>query len=326
MSVTSTIGNVYLFTGSLVSLQTGGLLDVSVLNSAGSANSATFVDDDGRLTQADDGDATVSINGAAPVAIDYLGAGSVSTATLLGIPLLAKPMMAFQADGAIYLHFPDGLPPLSGLLISFNLDAGAAFALPNPMPICLTHDTRVRTSRGDVDAGLLRCGDIVLTQDHGPQPIRWIGRRAVGLAEQRVEPRLRPVRIAAGALGDGIPLRDMLVTQHHRILLQTGRHTETLVAAKHLVGRPGIVLDAATTPRTYIHLLFDRHEIIVTDGCATESLYLGTQAVQALPAAARAEIGLLFPAALAGAPAPPARPILPRQAAMKLPAATGPPI
>lgn len=320
MPVSSTIGNVYEYSGSLLSLQTGGLLDVSLLNIGAGATSAVITDDDGTLNQASDGIATVSIGGGPAVAMDYLGSGTASTVTLLGLKLFPKPAMAFIAGGKVYVHFPSGLPPLSGVAITFDINAGTAFALPNPMPICLAAGTGVLTPAGTRPVESFRIGDLVMTRDHGLQPIRWMGRRAVGRAEQRLEPRLRPVRIAAGALGPGIPAHDMMVTQQHRILLRLGREGERLVAAKHLVGRPGITLAALARPVSYIHLLFDRHEVITAAGCATESLYLGPQAVQALPRAAQAEIGLLFPA---GAPPAPARPFLTRREVAGLPLLAG---
>lgn len=323
MAVTSTIGNVYKFTGSLLSLQTGGLLDVSVLNTAGGAQTATFIEDDGLLNQASDGVATVALGGGAPQAVDYLGAGTASTATVLGIKLFSRPVMAFSVGGQIYLHFPQGLPPLSGLLVTFDINAGAGFDLPNPMPICLAQGTRVRTPAGERAVESLAVGDPVLTLDHGPQPVRWIGRRSVGRAEQRLEPRLRAVRIAAGALGPGRPRRDLLVTQQHRILLRFGKGAEGLVAARHLIGRPGVMLEPPARALDYHHLLFDRHEVILAEGCATESLFPGPQAMLALPPAARQEILLLFPE-LAGAQMPPAaRPFLTRREAAALPVLAG---
>ena len=319
MPVTSTVGNVYKFTGSLATLQAGGVLNVSLLNTGGGPQGAVFVDDDGTLNQSSDGIATVSIGGGPAWPIDYLGAGTASTVTVLGLKLFPKPAVAFIAGGEVFIHFPSGLPPLSGVAISFDLNAGSGFALPNPMPICLAAGTPVRIPGGACTVESLAAGDLVLTRDHGAQVVRWVGQRQVGRAEQRLEPRLRAVHVAAGALGPGVPAQDMLVTQQHRILLRQGAR-EHLVAARHLVGRPGIALAPPARPLRYIHLLFDRHEVISAAGCATESLYLGPQAVQALPRAAQVEIGLLFPA---GTPPAPARPFLTRREVAGLPRLAG---
>ena len=41
---------------------------------------------------------------------------------------------------------------------------------------------------------------------------------------------------------------------------------------------------------TYVHIMFDQHEVVFSDGLATESFYTGDQAMAALAPAARAEI------------------------------------
>lgn len=310
MTLTSTLGNVYRFNGSLLQLQTGGLLNFSLVNAAEGGHVAQFFDNDGTLRQSNNRVTTVRIDSGPEQPVDYLGAGTVSTLSLLGIPLFPHPMMAFAVDDGIYLYFPSGLPPLSGLLVNFDIRPGQAFALPNPMPICLADGSRVLTPAGVVPVENLRPGDPVVTLDHGPLPLRWIGRRAVSIAEQRVEPRLRGVRIAAGALGGGLPHRDLVVTRQHRLLVRDDAGREQLVAARHLVGGPGITQAEPARRPIYHHLLFDHHALIRAEGAATESLYLGPQALRALPAAARGEIALLFPDLTAAGPPPATRPFM----------------
>jgi len=46
---------------------------------------------------------------------------------------------------------------------------------------------------------------------------------------------------------------------------------------------------------TYVHIMFDQHEVVFSDGLATESFYTGDQAMAALAPAARAEIKAIFP-------------------------------
>ncbi|MCC7321122.1 MAG: Hint domain-containing protein [Rubellimicrobium sp.] len=319
MTVSSTIGSVYHYSGSLASLMLGKLVNFSLVNVAGGNHSATFLDDEGRLEQNDDGLTTVSIDGGPQQGIDYLGAGTVSTLSVLGIKLFPHPMMAFSVNGQIYLHFPNGLPPLSGLIVSFDVKESRPFDLPNPMPVCFAQGTAILTPGGEVAIERLLPGDMVMTRDHGPQPIRWIGRRAVGLAEQMVEPRLCAVLIRKDALGPGIPARDLRVTRQHRLLVADARGRGVLVAARLLVGRPGIDIAAPDRPLRYHHLLFDRHEIVTAQGCATESLYLGQQALLALPRADRDEIGLLFPGMGRDGPVQPARRFLTGREARALP-------
>ena len=57
----------------------------------------------------------------------------------------------------------------------------------------------------------------------------------------------------------------------------------------------------------YFHFLFDRHEVVYSNGAETESLYTGPEALKSISAEARAEIFALFPELQAKAPPPPAR-------------------
>jgi hypothetical protein len=159
--------------------------------------------------------------------------------------------------------------------------------------ICFTPGARILTPRGERPVESLRPGDMVITRDHGPQPLRWIGRRTVpGLG------RFAPVRVGPAIFGSGAG--GLLVSPQHRLLI-TGYHAEllfgsdeVLVAAGHLVGGT----DACVVPCeavTYIHLMFDRHEVIYAEGLATESFFAGDAALTAVDDAARDELFAIFP-------------------------------
>jgi hypothetical protein len=165
---------------------------------------------------------------------------------------------------------------------------------------CFTPGTLIATDRGDVPVERLRAGDMVLTRDHGFQPVRWAGRRDLGVADLIVQPALRPVRIAAGALGGGLPLRDMWVSPQHRMLVE-GRGPEmwfgtdeVLVAALHLVGQPGV--EQVMLPGvSYIHIMCAAHEIIMADGAWTESFQPAARMLDEMDVGQRAELLALFP-------------------------------
>ena len=181
--------------------------------------------------------------------------------------------------------------------------------------VCFAAGTLIATLRGPVAVEAIRPGDRVLTRDRGFRPLRWAGRQAVSAARLAAAERLRPVRIAAGALGPGVPARDLLVSPQHRMLLAGPEIAarfgtpEVLVAAKHLVGRPGITVEVPAGGIAYHHLLFDAHEVVLADGAWAESLYTGPMALKLMPAAQRAEILTLFPDLARGGPphAAPAR-------------------
>ena len=169
------------------------------------------------------------------------------------------------------------------------------------LPICFTPGARIGTTKGNVAVENLAVGDMVFTRDNGPQPIRWIGRRALTAVELSLTPTLNPVRLRAGALGDGLPERDMVLSPNHRILY-TGPlaslhfdESEVLVAAKDLTKRPGIRRDPAPQGVTYVHLMFDQHQVILSDGAWTESFQPGDYSLKGLATAQRREIFALFP-------------------------------
>lgn len=159
--------------------------------------------------------------------------------------------------------------------------------------ICFTPGARILTPQGERTVESLCRGDLVITRDHGPQPIRWVGHRTVpGLA------RFAPVRVAAHVLdGARTPL---LVSPQHRFLF-TGYKaellfgcSEVLVAAAHLVdGRD--VTQTQQAAVTYIHIMFDRHEVIYAEGAATESFHAGDIGISAISGPAREELFAIFP-------------------------------
>jgi hypothetical protein len=173
--------------------------------------------------------------------------------------------------------------------------------------ICFTPGVMVATRRGRVPIEALRPGDMVVTRDNGLQEVAWTGRRDLGLAELLAAPEHAPIRIRRGALGKDFPDRDLVVSPQHRILMQGHvaelyfHEPEVLAAAVHLVGRPGIErLRPART--SYIHVMFEKHEILSTNGCWTESFQPGSWSMAGLGSAQRGEILSLFPE-LADAPA-----------------------
>ena len=165
---------------------------------------------------------------------------------------------------------------------------------------CFTPGSRIATPRGEVPVESLKPGDKIITRDNGIQEIRWVGARTLNHAELRRAPNLRPVLIKAGALGGGLPERDMLVSPQHRMLVANDRtqlyfeESEVLVAAKHLIDHKGIRY-METLRTTYIHFMFDQHEVVLADGAWTESFQPGDQTLGSMGEAQRDEIYALFP-------------------------------
>lgn len=175
--------------------------------------------------------------------------------------------------------------------------------------LCFVAGTLIHTSTGLTPVETLFPGDLVLTADHGFRPLRWTARRRV-----TGQGAAAPVLIAAGTLGN---TRDLRLSQQHRIMLSDWRAellfgaAEVLVAAAHLVNGSTIRLTPCAQV-DYVHLMFDQHELVFSEGILTESFHPGAHSLSVLCDATRSEVLTLFPE-LAHQPAsfgPSARPSL----------------
>ncbi|MCC5973489.1 MAG: Hint domain-containing protein [Rubellimicrobium sp.] len=229
-----------------------------------------------------------------------------------------------DTDGTALLTLDDGSTlRFEGLsLDDLNEDH---FILP-PSPVCFAAGTRIATPHGNVLVELLRAGDLVLTLDHGPQPLLWVGRQQTVFGHGNH--RHQPVRIAAGAMGSGLPEADLLVSPQHRLLVvgpQAKRFAAGgLAKAKGLCGQPGISPETACTSVEYLQLLLPRHAIVLANGLPAESFLPRGFALSSLLPADRATICALIPGLIDDprtAYGPPARPLLSMQQLATLPRA-----
>lgn len=166
---------------------------------------------------------------------------------------------------------------------------------------CFARGTLIATPEGERAIETLSEGMQVLTRDAGPQPIRWIGSCKLSAGELQQKPALRPVRIGRGALGQGLPCRDLIVSPQHRVLVRSRiaqrmfGASEVLVAAKLLLDLDNVSICTRDPDVEYFHVMFDEHQIVLSEGAETESFFPGPQAMRSVGAAARAEIVALFP-------------------------------
>jgi len=149
--------------------------------------------------------------------------------------------------------------------------------------ICLSfhRGTRITLASGaQLPIEQLAPGMRVLTRDHGPQPVRWIGRTTL-----RARGSFAPVVISSGTMGnDG----DLIVGPHHRLFLYQRERLPGMNVAELLVQAQHLVDDETVFRREggfaeYFSLVFDRHEIIYAEGIPVESLMVNDATVAALP-------------------------------------------
>lgn len=191
---------------------------------------------------------------------------------------------------------------LQGYVTTFEIIPGETYTVGPPNGLgnvdyvdlltCFAQGTRIETVHGAVAVEELKVDDLVVTRDHGPQEIRWIGRRdVVGMG------KFAPVMIKKGALGNS---RDLRVSPLHRMLISGWRaellfgESEVLACAKHLINGDTIFVEPCDKV-SYFHVLFDQHEIITADDCLSESYFPGPAAVGSHNADVQAELFALFP-------------------------------
>ncbi len=149
------------------------------------------------------------------------------------------------------------------------------------VPPCFTPGVLIRTEAGPRPVESLRPGDAVWTVDGGMRPLRQVLCRRFGAGDLAADPALRPVVIRAEALGPGRPSRDLRVSPQHRVLVTGWRSAlmagaeEVLVPARSLIDGVRVTVDETAEEVTYLHLVFDRHEIVESEGLLSESYLPG---------------------------------------------------
>ena len=170
-----------------------------------------------------------------------------------------------------------------------NTDVG--YVIVDAVP-CFVRDTRILTERGYVAVQDLTLQDRVQTRDNGFQPLRWMGNRVTAARGKHA-----PIRIRANTFGAH---EELWVSPLHRVLIRDslaellfGEH-EVLVAARDLVNDTSVTIVEGGSVE-YFHLLFDQHEVIYSEGLATESFLPGPQLAGSFEEEIAAEIYDLFP-------------------------------
>ncbi|SPF77691.1 Hint domain-containing protein [Pseudoprimorskyibacter insulae] len=209
----------------------------------------------------------------------------------------------FDLQGWYNTNYSEAAPPQF-----FNTDQNAAYT---HTYICFAGSTQICTPDGLVKAGQLRVGMEVSTWNGPPRPIKWLGRRRVSALGPSA-----PVHFATGSIGNHAPLR---LSQQHRVMIRVPRNssdlgvTELLVPAKELVNGKSITIRSGGEI-TYVHILLDRHDLVIAEGSPCESLLPGPEAKTMLQTS---EDRSAFHAAVDNRAYHPVRPLLSGKAARR---------
>ena len=123
---------------------------------------------------------------------------------------------------------------------------------------CLTHGTSIETPSGETPVEALTAGMPVSLARGGAATVTWVGRRRLCPATSPDPASVQPILISAGALGRGLPKRDL------RLGPDTAIFVGLLLPVRLLVnGRSIVRLDVDTVD--CLHIALDGHDVILAE-------------------------------------------------------------
>jgi hypothetical protein len=157
----------------------------------------------------------------------------------------------------------------SGTVFGYYFEDNTQVFFTTDDTLCFLRGTRILTPSGEIPIEALRIGDRVATRGGGFQRVKWIGQQNYDPRFLARNPAKLPVRIAASALGDGVPARDLFVSPGHSILLDG-----TLVLASALVNGITVTQTCAADLRgrvEYFNIDLNSHDCLLAEGAWAES-------------------------------------------------------
>ncbi len=130
---------------------------------------------------------------------------------------------------------------------------------------CFAEGTAISTPAGEVAIEDLRAGDMAITVSGAVRPIAWIGQSTVRPRKHPRPHEVNPVRIRKGAFGEGLPVRDLVLSPGHAVFVEG-----VLIPVGHLVNGATIVQEEVERIR-YFHVELDSHDVLLAAGLPCET-------------------------------------------------------
>lgn len=224
------------------------------------------------------GSGTIRMGGAADLVLDAAqGIGGAISGFSTGQTI---DLVNVMEAGVTLSYAGDTLTVTDGT-VTANLDIGAGYTLADfstladgsggteiftsqVMP-CYLAGSRIRTTRGEIPVESLAPGDVAITASGRHAPIVWIGHRAVDCRRHPQPEQVMPVRIRAGAFGDAVPSRDLLLSPDHAVFAE-----RVLIPVRCLLNGTTVVQERVSRA-VYFHVELDRHDVLLAENLPAES-------------------------------------------------------
>jgi len=130
---------------------------------------------------------------------------------------------------------------------------------------CFATGTRIATSRGPRAVEDIEVGEFIVTHDGARREAVWIGHRTVDCSAHPRPAHVWPVRVRAGAFGEGRPSRDLMLSPDHAVFID-----DVLVPVRELIDGEAIA-QLPVDRVTYWHIELETHDVILAEDLPTES-------------------------------------------------------
>lgn len=181
------------------------------------------------------------------------------TSGIYNIVMVVNPYYSFTIGQATLA------PGTIGADFTYNY-ADETISYGGSAPPCFMQGTLIATPDGEIAVEQIVPGTELLLANGETRAVRWVGHSVV--APRFADPLVYlPIRIKAGAIGENMPVRDLLVSPEHAVFIDG-----VLVQAGALVNGSSIIREEMVPERfTYYHIELDSHELLLAEGMPAES-------------------------------------------------------